>query len=153
MPQPGDESFADDPNADIYDFVRGPMATAALLNRSTTVRRVILLDAAASGMMGLLFLVGAGLIDQPLGLPDGLLRWTGLVLVPFAVGLVWIATRASIALEAVRTVIALNVVWAVGTPLLLLTGLVSPTLLGQLFVLAQAAAVAGFAYLEHRASR
>jgi hypothetical protein len=129
------------------------MATAALMNRSTNLRRVILLDAAASGTMGLLFLVGAGLIDQPLGLPDGLLRWTGLVLVPFAAGLFWLATRPGVAPEAVRTVVALNVVWAVGTPLLLLTGWVSPTLLGQLFVLAQAAAVAGFAYLEHRASR
>jgi hypothetical protein len=128
------------------------MATAALLNRSTTLRRVILLDAAASGTMGLLFFVGAGLLDQPLGLPDGLLRWTGLVLVPFAAGLAWLATRPGVAPEAVRTVVALNVVWAVGTPMLLLTGWVSPTLLGQLFVLAQAAVVAGFAYLEHRAS-
>ena len=129
------------------------MATAALINRSTTLRRVILLDAAASGTMGLLFLVGAGLIDRPLGLPDSLLRWTGLVLVPFAAGLVWLAMRASIAPEAVRTIVALNVAWAVATPLLLVTGWVSPTLLGELFVLVQAAAVAGFAYLEHRASR
>lgn len=128
------------------------MATAALMNRSTTLRRVILLDAAASGAMGLLFLFGAGLIDQPLGLPEGLLRWTGLVLVPFAAGLAWIATRASIAPEAVRTVVMLNVAWAVATPLLLVTGWVSPTLLGELFVLLQAAAVAGLAYLEHRAS-
>jgi len=129
------------------------MATAALMTRSTTLRRVILLDTAASGTMGLLFLVGAGLIDQPLGLPADLLRWTGLVLVPFAAGLLWMATRASISLEAVRSVVVLNVVWAVGTPPLLLTDWVSPTLLGELFVLVQAAAVAGFAYLEHRASR
>lgn len=129
------------------------MATAALTNRSTTLRRVIVLDAAASGTMGLLLLLGAGVIDQPLGLPDGLLRWTGLVLVPFAAVLAWLGTRASIAPQAVRAVVMLNVAWAVGTPLVLLTGWVSPTQLGELFVLAQAAAVAGFAYLEHRASR
>lgn len=129
------------------------MATAALTSRPTTLRRAILLDATASGVMGLLLLVGAGLLAEPLGLPAGLLRWAGVILVPFAAGLVWTASRSNISRESVRAIVALNVVWAVGTPLLLLTGWVSPTFLGELFVLVQAVAVAGFAYLEHRASR
>ena len=129
------------------------MTTAALMTRPTTLRRAILLDAAASGTMGLLLLLGAGLLEQPLGLQAGLLRWTGVVLVPFAAGLTWIATRARISREAVGTIVFINAAWAVGTPLLLVTEWVSPTLLGELFVLLQAAAVAAFAYLEHRASR
>jgi hypothetical protein len=124
-----------------------------MINHPTALRRVLLLDAAASGAMGLLLFVGASFLAQPLGLPADLLRWTGLILVPFAAGLVWVATRTSIAPEAVWTIIVLNVLWSVGTPLLLATSWVSPTLLGGVFVLLQAVAVAGFAYLERRASR
>jgi hypothetical protein len=129
------------------------MATAAMTNRSTALRRVLLLDAGTSGTMGLLLLLGAGLLAQPLGLPRDLLRWTGLILIPFAAALVRIATRPNASAEGVRAIIVLNVLWALGTPLLLVTNWASPTLLGELFVLVQAAAVAGFAYLEHRGSR
>jgi hypothetical protein len=129
------------------------MATAALTNRPTTLRRVLLLDAAASGAMGILLLVGASFLAQPLGLPAALLRWTGLILVPFAAGLIWTANHPNISRGSVRAIVILNVLWAIGTPLLLLTSWVSPTLVGELFVLVQAAAVAGFALLEHRASR
>jgi hypothetical protein len=45
------------------------------------------------------------------------------------------------------------VLWVIGSVLLLASGWVSPTLLGELFVQLQAAAVAGFAYLEYRGLR
>ena len=129
------------------------MTTAAMTNRPSVLRRVLLVDAAASGSMGFLFLAGASLLAQPLGLPDALLRWTGLILIPFAASLVWVARHPSISREIVRTIVGLNVLWAVGTPLLLVTSWVRPTVLGELFVIVQAIAVAGFAYLEHRASQ
>lgn len=124
--------------------------TTAVTNH-TTPRRALLLDAAASGTMGLLLLVGAGVLAAPFGLPASLLRWTGIILIPFAGLLVHSATRADVSPDAVRWIVRANVAWAVGTPLLLLTGWVRPTLLGELFVLLQAVAVAGFAYLERRA--
>jgi hypothetical protein len=129
------------------------MATAAMMNRPSALRRVILLDAAASGTMGLLLLLGASVLAQPFGLPVQLLRWTGVILIPFAASLAWVATRASVPAEIVRAIVSVNVLWAVGTPPLVLTSWVNPTPLGELFVLAQAVVVAGFAYLEHRASR
>lgn len=118
---------------------------------STALRRVLVLDAVASGAMGLLLLLGADILAESLGLPMRLLRWTGVILVPFAANLVWIATRQTVSRVSVRTIVVVNVLWAVGTPLLLATSWVNPTMLGELFVLAQATAVAGFAYLEHRA--
>lgn len=129
------------------------MTTVAMTNRPTGIRRAILLDAAASGTMGVLLLLGAGVLAQPLGLPTGLLRWTGVVLIPFATTLIWIARRPSVSQGSVQAIVAVNVLWAVGTPLLLATSWVNPTVLGELFVLIQAAVVAGFAYLENRAFR
>jgi hypothetical protein len=129
------------------------MTTAAITTASTAIRRALVLDAVASGTMGLLLLFGAGMLAETFGLPMELLRWTGVILVPFAANLVWIATRPSISPESVRAIVVVNVLWAIGTPLLLVTSWVQPTILGDLFVLVQAAVVAGFAYLEHRASR
>src|SRR3712207_2216114 len=115
-------------------------------NRAAVLRRALLLDATASGAMGVLLLVGAGFLAEPLGLPAGLLRWTGVVLVPFAAYLLWVAPRASSSPAVVRSIVLANVAWAVGTPLLLVSGWVRPTPLGELFVLLQAVVVAGFAY-------
>jgi hypothetical protein len=103
--------------------------------------------------MGLLFLLGAHLLAAPFGLPVGLLRWTGVILVPFAASLFWIASRPIISAAGVRWIVAANALWAIGTPLLLLTSWASPTPLGEVFVVAQAVAVAGFAYIERRALR
>lgn len=125
------------------------MGTA--MNHAVVLRRALLLDAAASGTMGVLLLLAGGLLAAPLGLPASLLRWTGAVLVPFAAYLARVATRAEVSPDAARSIIRANVAWAVGTPLLLVSGWVRPTLLGELFVVIQAVAVAGFAYLEYRA--
>src|SRR5918992_4867608 len=152
MLSPADEFFAAVQRDNYPQLREGSMTTVAMTTRPTALRRVLRLDAVASGAMGLLLLLGAGLLAQPLGLPSELLRWAGVILVPFAAGLAWLATRAGISGESVRPIIGLNVMWAVGTPLLLVSNWVSPTLLGELFVLIQAVAVAGFAYLEHRAS-
>ena len=129
------------------------MTTAAITTGWIALRRVLVLDAVASGTMGLLLLLGASMLAQPLGLSVALLRWTGVILVPFAASLLWIAARPSISRESVRAIVVVNVLWAIGTPLLLVTSWVQPTVLGNLFVLVQAAVVAAFAYLEHRVSR
>ena len=127
------------------------MTTTLATNRATLIRRALLLDATASGAMGVLLLLAGGLLAAPLALPATLLRWAGVVLIPFAALLVWVATRDEASGDAVRWIVRLNVAWAVGTPLLLVSGWVRPTLLGELFVLLQAVVVAAFAYLEHRA--
>jgi len=124
----------------------------SVANDSTQLRRALLLDAMASGAMGVLLLLGAGPLEPLLGLPGSLLRGVGLLLIPFAALLVWLAPRASALRGAVRAVVVGNVLWIVASILLLVSGEVAPTGLGTFFVALQAAAVAVFAYLEHRAA-
>lgn len=121
-------------------------------NEPTLLRRVLLVDAIATGAMGVLLLLGATPLESLLGLPASLLRGVGLLLVPFAVGLVWLAPRAGALPGLVRAVVVANVLWVVASILLLVSGLVNPTRLGTLFVAVQALAVVVFAYLEHRAA-
>jgi len=98
------------------------------------LRRALLADAAMSG--------GAGL----LGLPASLLRYAGAALIPFVAFVAYVGTRDRLARPAVWTVIVCNALWAAGS-LLLLTWL-APTVLGYVFVVAQAAAVAIFGELQ-----
>ncbi len=113
--------------------------------------RALLLDAAASGAMGVLFLLAAGSLAGLLGLPVALVRYVGAFLIPFAAALLWIATRTPAAPALIWVIVVGNVLWVAASMLLLVSGLVNPTLLGEAVVLAQAAAVLLFAFLEYSA--
>ena len=123
--------------------------TSGTANRRGPLQRALVLDAIASGTMGILLLLTAGPLQHLLGLPVSLLRWTSVVLIPFAGLLVWVVTRDHAPREAVATIIGGNVLWVVASVLLLASGWVAPTWLGALFVLLQAAVVGVFAYLEY----
>ncbi len=122
-------------------------------NQPNALRRALLLDAAASGGMGILLLVAAGALERVFGLPVNLVRAVGVFLVPFAALLLWVATRRHALPGITRLIVVGNVLWVVASVLLLVSGLVKPTLLGEIFVLGQAAAVMLFAYLEYRGLR
>lgn len=115
---------------------------------SPLLRWALLADAAASGAMGLLMLLGAGPLGGLLGLPTGLLSGAGLVLLPYAALVAWLGSRASLTRPAVWVVIGINAVWAADSLLLLASGWVQPNGLGQAFIIAQALAVALFAELQ-----
>src|SRR5262252_7010271 len=78
---------------------------------SPFLRRVLLIDAAASAAAGLAMAVGANLLEDVLGLPATLLSEAGLILFPFAIYVVAIARRDRISPAAVFAVIACNAVW------------------------------------------
>lgn len=122
---------------------------------SLSLRRVLTIDAVASGGMGLLLALDAEALVPLLGLPLPLLRWAGLFLIPFAAMLVALAPRAGSGPYRTVTwvVVAGNVLWSLSSAALLVSGLVAPTLLGETFVLGQGIAVGAFAYLELRALR
>lgn len=126
--------------------VRTSFMTA--IQASTFLRRVLLLDSVSSGAMGVLLLTCSGLLAGLLNLPAELLREAGLVLIPFALGVGFLGTRARLARVAVWAVIAINAIWAIDSVVLLFTGWVQPNLLGYVFVLGQAAFVAVMAELE-----
>jgi hypothetical protein len=119
-----------------------------MLRQNTFLRYALLADALASGATGLLMIVGAGLLEGLLGLPIALLREAGLVLVPYVAFVAWIGTRETISRPAVQAIIAMNALWVAGSVLLLVSGYVSPTVLGYAFVIAQAVVVGVFAELQ-----
>lgn len=124
----------------------------SLFRFSPFLRRVLLADALVSGATGLLMLLGAGLLTNLLALPAALLSTAGLILLPYAVFVAYVATRSS-QRSAVWAIILINALWAVDSIVLLLSGWVAPNALGYAFVLVQAVAVAVFAELQYIAMR
>jgi hypothetical protein len=110
---------------------------------------MLIADAATSGVTGLLMLFAADGLATLLGVPATLLRYAGLILLPFAGLLVVLAARVRMSPGAVRAVIAANVLWAVDSIVLLFTGWVEPSALGYAFIVVQAVIVALFAEFQH----
>lgn len=106
----------------------------------TATRTPLRLDALASGALGVLLLALASVLDELLGLPPALSIGVGAGLVAWALLVAWVAREARPAL--VKEVVALNVVWVVGSFVLVLADPVGLTGLGTAFVVVQSLAVA-----------
>ena len=119
------------------------------LQHASFLRRVLLTDAVASGTTGLLMLGGATLLTRFLALPEPLLRYAGLVLLPYAAFVASVATRQHLHRTAVWAVISINALWALDSIVLLLAGWVAPNAFGTAFVVAQALVVAGFGVVQY----
>jgi hypothetical protein len=116
---------------------------------SRLLRGSLLADGLVSGAMGLLLLAGGGLAAGLLGLPEVLLRGAGLVLLPFAAGVLWLGREPLPNLAGVKAVIGVNIAWVTSSVLLLGAGWIAPSGLGIAFVVGQALAVAVFAELQY----
>jgi len=112
------------------------------------LRRVLGLDAVASGAVGLLMGLGPALLADLLQLDPGVTRPAGVFLVVWAVAVAALALQASPARRLVAAVIAVNLLWVIESVLSLALGWLQPNALGVAFVIAQAVAVAGFAALQ-----
>ena len=119
------------------------------IRASSLLRRVLIVDAVTSGAMGLAMIAFAELFADLLQLPLDLISEAGIVLLPFAAFVGFVASRSEPARVAVWTIIALNIVWVVDSIVLLFTGWVAPNALGYAFVIAQAAVVLVFADFEY----
>src|SRR3712207_141385 len=93
--------------------------------------------------------LGGGFLTGLLGLPEPLLRYAGLILLPYAAIIASLGTRESLSRSAVWAVIIVNAIWVVDSVLLLLGGWVAPTALGYAFVIFQAVVVAAFADAQY----
>ncbi|MBV8755557.1 MAG: hypothetical protein JO328_22095 [Hyphomicrobiales bacterium] len=116
---------------------------------SRPLRLALLADAVASGATAALLVAGAGVLERWLALPAGLTREAGLVLIPYIVLVVVVASRPATPVATVMAIIAINAAWTAASVLLLLGGWVSPTLLGIAFVMAQALAVGAFGVIQY----
>jgi hypothetical protein len=121
-----------------------------IANQSPTfLRRVLLVDALSCLAMGAGMLSFAPVLAEVLKLPAQLLTQAGSVLLPFAAFVGFLSSREQPSRVAVWGVIVLNALWVVDSFVLLFSGAVVPNLLGQVFVIGQAAAVAVLAGLEY----
>lgn len=120
----------------------------AFIQSSSFLRNVLALDAAACAATGLLLSFSAGALAGLLGFPAEFLRGAGLVLLPCAAALAFLASRVRLPRLAVYAVIGINILWIADSILILVAGWFQPTMLGIAFVLAQAAVVAVVTELE-----
>jgi len=115
---------------------------------SSLLRRALLADSLASGATGLLLLFAVDWLSPLLALPHDLLLGAGASLLPFALALFWLARSTSLPRLAVWAVIVVNALWVLDSCWLLFAGPLEPSLLGRVFVIGQALAVALFAELQ-----
>jgi hypothetical protein len=119
------------------------------IRASSLLRRVLVVDAVTSGAMGVAMIAFAELFASLLQLPVELVSEAGIVLLPFAAFVGFVASRPEPTRIAVWIIIALNAVWVVDSIMLLFSGWVAPNGLGYAVVIAQAAAVLVLADLEY----
>jgi len=119
-----------------------------MINPSLLLRRAIQIDTVVSGAMALLLTFAAVALAPILQLPKALLQESGLFLIVYVALIGWLGLRETMPKLLVLAVITGNAAWTLGSIGLLFSGAVSPNLLGQLFVAAQAIAVGVFAELQ-----
>src|SRR5687768_7839950 len=120
---------------------------------STFLRRVLALDSASCAMLGLLLCLGAAPLSDLFGLGERLLFGAGLLLLPLAAFIAWLASRPSPPSLLVWGVIVGNLAWTAESFLLISTESGRITALGTAFVAAQGIAVLGLSLLEYAGLR
>jgi len=119
----------------------------------TSLRNLLLADAATCAAMGLALDLGAAPLATLTGLPAALLSYAGLSLFPIAAVMLLAALRPALQSLGAPLVIAGNAAWVAASLLLLVSGWAAPNGLGIAVVLTQALAVAVLAWLELAALR
>ena len=113
------------------------------------LRRILALDALSCAGMGLAMSLAAGPLALMLGLPEGLICGAGLLLLPLAAFIGWLASRPSPPRLLVWVVIVGNLGWTVESFALIGQHGTTITALGTAFVAVQALAVLALAGLEY----
>jgi hypothetical protein len=113
------------------------------------LRSALLADAAASAATGLLLVLGGDLLRDLLGLPGALMHYAGLSLISFAALVAYAATRQQPMRPLIWAIAAYNALWMIGSFVVLASGIVTPTWLGEAFVIVQALAVGALAALQY----
>lgn len=111
------------------------------VTNSPFLRATLIADAVMGFAAAAITIFGAGLLSAWLALPEGLLFWAGVALVPIAAFLLMMAFRPEIPRSWLREIVFINASWTVASLAILLLGLVQPNMLGAAFVIVQAVAV------------
>ena len=112
------------------------------------LRTVLRLDAVVTGANGAAYLVAAPLLTDLLGVPSGVLRGIGAFLLAYTAGVALVAARPVVSAGATEVVVGTNLLWAAASVAAVVTDRFDLTTTGAVWVLLQAAVVAGFAVLQ-----
>jgi len=118
-----------------------------------SLRTLVAVDALTCAAMGAVLLLASAPLAALTDIPQALLFYAGLSLLPIAAFMAVIARRPVVARWALWSIVGGNVLWVAASALLLAGGLIAPNALGWLFVGGQAAVVALLAKLELDAAR
>jgi hypothetical protein len=130
------------------------MSTATVTTQNTGLVRIALkLDAVVTGANGAAYLALGSVLDEPLGISASVLHPVGAFLLLFAAAVWSVATRPTVSRTAVMTIVAANAVWALDSVLSAALDWGTPSTLGTVWIVLQAAVVAGFAAFQAYAVR
>ena len=120
------------------------------IEKKSFLQRALLGNAAFSGISGLLLVFAAGPISQFLGLNNPyILTIIGIVLLLYVPFLVWLANQSPVPNWMAWLVIELDVLWVIGSLILIFTSLVPLTSGGKWAVAITADVVTIFAILQY----
>ncbi|MEV0388353.1 hypothetical protein [Nonomuraea sp. NPDC050643] len=123
-------------------------ALTVTADRTKFLRLALAADAVVTGGNGLIYLALAAPVSTLLGPDAGLLRGIGVFLLVYGAAVGLLATRRPISPAATKAVIALNVIWTLGSVGTVVAGAADFTTIGAIWAIAQALVVAGFAELQ-----
>lgn len=129
------------------------MSLIAFLTSPTGLRRVLWADALSGSGTAVLHLALAGSLSTLLSLPGALLSASGILLLLYVVLAGRLALQAAPSRAGLGVLVAGNFAWVAACLALLFGGLVSPTPLGQAYLVVQAVAVLVLAELQWMALR
>ena len=115
---------------------------------SSLLHRALQADAIFSGTGAVLMTLGAGELAPLLNLPEPLLRDAGLFLIVYAAFVGWLSTRTGFPRILVVAVVAGNAAWTLSSIALIFSGAVTPNVLGEIALAAQAIIVGVLAELQ-----
>jgi hypothetical protein len=116
---------------------------------TNALRNILLLDAATCIGAGALMAFGSNFVAGLTGIPAPLLYWAGLILFPVAALMIHTGLQRMPPRPLVWLIVLGNIGWVIAS--LAVFAFIAPNALGYTFILAQAAAVAVLALLEHGA--
>jgi hypothetical protein len=124
------------------------MMEVRMSNPATFLRTVLTVDSIGCAVSGAALIAGASLLAAPLGLSFTLLEGAGIILLPFAGLLGWLASRETPPATGVWAVILLNALWVIESLVLAIGSGAQPTTLGVVVIIGQALMGAILAALE-----
>jgi hypothetical protein len=124
------------------------MSVFAYLTSPAGLRRVLGFDAISGVGTGLLQLAASGPLSEMLGLPESLLRASGMAIFAFVALAGWLAMQRTPPRAALAVIVVCNFAWAMGCLWLALGGAPGATALGVAYLMVQVVVVAVLAELQ-----